>query len=463
MVTRAGARRISGSAPVFPDRRPNQGNPRWCLPSVKVRLGGVSETSVEHTIRDVWVTRPRRRAGEGKIAGVAAAIGRRYAIDPVLVRVAFVVITLFSGAGALLYLLGWLLLPAETDQASAAGSVVGRGRGSMSAALTIVLVLLLIPAAGAVFGGRPSGVLALAVAVGALVLLHRSRAALGELPGSSPPAATRSPGTPHTVQATGEPAAPRAPVTAPGTPVTTTPAPNTTTDGADRPAPPAWDPLGAAPFAWDLPEPSEPAPTTPARGTRSKVTPITLGLALLTGGIAVAFSPALSAAQIAALLLGVVGLGLVVGSLIRGGRGLILVAVPLALLTWVLQATPASGFRVGGSYWAPVTAAQVQPRYAVTLGNARLNLTGLRLADGQNVATSVAVGIGQTHVILPPNVDVQVSCQTQIGQVDCLGRSGSGHPSRVDVTDNGPDGPGGGKLVLNVHSGVGQVHVERES
>jgi phage shock protein PspC (stress-responsive transcriptional regulator) len=397
---------------------------------------GVREANVEHTVRDVWATRPHRRADDGKIAGVAAAIGRRYAIDPVLVRVVFVVATLFNGAGVLQYLLGWLLLPAEGDQASAAASVVGRGRTSMSATLTIVLVLLLIPATGVVFGGRASGVLALAAALGTLVLLHRSRATLGEIPGPPLPAAT---------------------------PDTATLAPNATTDGADRPAPPAWDPLGVAPFAWDLPEPSAPpAHATAPRGTRSKVTPITLGLALLTGGIALAFEPGLSATQIAALLLGVVGLGLVVGSLLQSGRGLILVAIPLALLTWVLQATPASGFKVGGSYWDPVMAAQVQPRYAVTLGNGRLNLTGLRL-DGQTVTTSVAVGIGETHVILPPNVDVQVSCQTLLGEVDCLGQTGSGYPSRVDVTDNGPDGPSGGKLVLDVHSGVGQVHVERGS
>ncbi len=400
---------------------------------------------------DFWATRPHRRAGEGKIAGVAAAVGRRYAIDPVLVRVAFVVATLFSGVGMLLYLLGWLLLPAETDQASVAGSVGRRGRGALSAVLTIVLVALLVPATRAVFGGRASGVLTLAVAVGALVLLHRSRAALGEIPGSFAPA--EPPGT----------AAPD--TTTPGAvaPDTATPAPNTTTDGAGRPAPPAWDPLGVAPFAWDLPEPSAPpAHPTPPRGARS-VTPVTLGLALLTGGIAVAFAPGLAAAQVAALLLGVVGLGLVVGSLLRGGRGLIFLAIPLALLTWVLQVTPTSGFKVGGSHWDPVTTAQVQPRYAVTLGNGRLDLTGLRLADGQTVTTSVAVGIGETHVILPPKVDAQVSCQTLIGEVDCLGRTGSGHPSRVDVTDNGPDGPGGGKLVLNVHSGVGQVHVDRES
>ena len=102
-------------------------------------------------------------------------------------------------------------------------------------------------------------------------------------------------------------------------------------------------------------------------------------------------------------------------------------------------------------------------RYAVALGNARLDLTGLRLANGQTVTTHVTVGIGQTHVIVPPNVDVQMSCQTQIGQVHCLGRRGSGYPARVTVTDLGPDGPGGGTLILDARSGVGQIHVRRGS
>jgi phage shock protein PspC (stress-responsive transcriptional regulator) len=396
----------------------------------------VSDINVQDTARDFWATRPRRRANDRKVAGVAAAIGRRYAIDPVLVRVAFVVATVFGGSGLLLYLLGWLLLPVEGDQASGAERMFGRGRSSMSAALTIVLVVLLIPATGAVLGGRASGVLGLLIALGALVLLHSSRAALGEIPGMP----RSSPTTPAPTEPAGTPARDTA---------------------ADQPVPPAWDPLGAAPFAWDLPEPSAPpAPATPPRGARSKVTPITLGLALLAGGLAVAFAPGLSAAGIAALLLGVVGLGLVVGSFMQSGRGLILLAIPLALLTWVLHAAPAAGFKVGGSYWDPATVAEVQPHYAVTLGNGRLDLTGLQLSQGQIVRTSVNVGVGETHVILPPNVDAQVSCQSQVGQVDCLGRAGS---DRVDVTDNGLDGPGGGKVILDVHAGVGEVHVERAS
>ncbi|MGH3924736.1 MAG: PspC domain-containing protein, partial [Pseudonocardiaceae bacterium] len=231
----------------------------------------------------------------------------------------------------------------------------------------------------------------------------------------------------------------------------------------DQRDPPAWDPLGVAPFAWDLPEPSSgPAPDVPpARKHRSKITPITLGIALLTGGIALVFSPGLLAAHLAALLLGVVGLGLVAGSLLQGGRGLILVAIPLALLTWLLQAAPVSSFKIGHGRWSPATATQVQPRYEVTLGNGRLDLSGLRLTQGEVVTTSVAVGMGQAEVILPPNIDAQVNCQAQIGDVDCLGARDSGIPSRETATDNGLDGPGGGRLILDVHAGIGNIDVER--
>jgi phage shock protein PspC (stress-responsive transcriptional regulator) len=408
----------------------------------------VSGINVQHTMPGFWATRPRRRSDDRKIGGVAAAIGRRYAVDPVLVRVAFVMATMFSGMGVLLYLLGWLLLPAEGDQASAAESLLGRGRSSMSPTLTFVLILLLILilATVAVVGVSASNVLGLAVAAGALVLLHRSRAGLGKVPHPA-----GSDGVPERTQ---------------GTPVGNMPATNVEAGSADQPAPPAWDPLGVAPFAWDLPEPS-PAPpdTPPARGHRSKITPITLGLALLTGGIASVFWPALPTAHIAALLLGMVGLGLVAGALLQGGRGLILIAVPLALLTWVLQAAPASGFTMGENVrWNPVTTAQVQPRYEVTMGHGRLDLSGLQWEPGRTGTISVAARMGHIDVILPPNVDAQVSCRTQVGQINCLNVTNSGRfPALVNTTDNGPDGPGGGRLVLDVHTGVGNINVERGS
>src|SRR2546429_9558203 len=70
----------------------------------------MNTTEVHGTLREMWETRPARPRDDRKVAGVAAGIARRYDIDPVLVRVGFVVAA-FSGIGAALYVAGWILLP----------------------------------------------------------------------------------------------------------------------------------------------------------------------------------------------------------------------------------------------------------------------------------------------------------------------------------------------------------------
>jgi phage shock protein PspC (stress-responsive transcriptional regulator) len=52
-----------------------------------------------------------RRTDNKLIAGVASGIADALGIEPVLVRIAFVVLTAFGGMGAWLYVLGWLVLP----------------------------------------------------------------------------------------------------------------------------------------------------------------------------------------------------------------------------------------------------------------------------------------------------------------------------------------------------------------
>jgi len=47
------------------------------------------------------------------IAGVCAGIARRYGLDPKAVRIVFVLSCLLPGPQVLIYLLLWLLMPAE--------------------------------------------------------------------------------------------------------------------------------------------------------------------------------------------------------------------------------------------------------------------------------------------------------------------------------------------------------------
>jgi phage shock protein PspC (stress-responsive transcriptional regulator) len=47
------------------------------------------------------------------LAGVCGGFGEYFGIDPVLVRVGWVILSLASGAGVLLYLASWVLIPKE--------------------------------------------------------------------------------------------------------------------------------------------------------------------------------------------------------------------------------------------------------------------------------------------------------------------------------------------------------------
>jgi phage shock protein C len=47
------------------------------------------------------------------IAGVAGGLGEYLHIDPVVVRIIFIILTVFSGSGILLYLVMWLVMPDE--------------------------------------------------------------------------------------------------------------------------------------------------------------------------------------------------------------------------------------------------------------------------------------------------------------------------------------------------------------
>ncbi len=71
------------------------------------------------------------------VAGVCAALARATNTDPVLWRVVLAVLGFFGGVGVLLYLVGWLVIPAEGDTASPIESLLGQGRSGM-APLSIV-------------------------------------------------------------------------------------------------------------------------------------------------------------------------------------------------------------------------------------------------------------------------------------------------------------------------------------
>jgi phage shock protein C len=57
----------------------------------------------------------RRSRTDRVIAGVCGGVGRYLGVDPVLIRVALVVLAIVGGGGILLYILGWILIPEEKE------------------------------------------------------------------------------------------------------------------------------------------------------------------------------------------------------------------------------------------------------------------------------------------------------------------------------------------------------------
>ena len=70
------------------------------------------------------------RTREGRVvAGVCAGLAAYFGIDPTLVRLAFALFTIFGGAGVLLYLVAWIVIPEDDgDGSSIAESFVSKRR-----------------------------------------------------------------------------------------------------------------------------------------------------------------------------------------------------------------------------------------------------------------------------------------------------------------------------------------------
>ena len=68
----------------------------------------------------------RRRTSDRVIGGVAGGLGDYFNVDPLLIRIGFVGLMLFGGAGVVLYVIAWLLVPIDGQDVSPVEAVVRR-------------------------------------------------------------------------------------------------------------------------------------------------------------------------------------------------------------------------------------------------------------------------------------------------------------------------------------------------
>jgi phage shock protein PspC (stress-responsive transcriptional regulator) len=79
-----------------------------------VNMNGVNGKRLERSVKGRW------------LAGVCAGIADYFDIDPVLIRVVFVVTAFMGGVGLVGYVAGWALMPEQGESASIAEKFVNK-------------------------------------------------------------------------------------------------------------------------------------------------------------------------------------------------------------------------------------------------------------------------------------------------------------------------------------------------
>lgn len=423
------------------------------------------------------------------IAGVCTGLGRATRLDPLLFRILLAVLVFFGGAGLLLYLIAWLLLPQDGDTASPVESLIGRGRASMRPVLTVLLGCAAVAVGVVTISSGTRMLLLIGLAgVGLAFVLRSSHRTVGDAGfGTGPDYAT----TPEQAQRPTAPPAPQqftthAPPAAPAPPATeqTVPLPATgvTADApVPPPTPPVFTPVAPAgstePYAPHGPFAAPPPPPPPVRKPKRKrersiLGRLTLSVAILATGALLLVGAATRLHAVSpyfAVPLLVIGLGLVIGAFLGRARWLIWLGLPLAFLLGVGTIIDTDGPSrptpdVIRQNWTPRLVDEVPPTYYVDPGRtARLDLRQLTFLPADRISTSVEASSGDVKVKLPRNVDVTINTTLGLGHQNVLGDEAEGVQLRRTKTDYGPDGPGGGQVTLNISMDNGNVEVDREA
>jgi phage shock protein PspC (stress-responsive transcriptional regulator) len=365
-------------------------------------------------IRDLGRIR-RTRGADRKVAGVAGGLARHLDIDPIILRVAFVVLVFFGGAGLLLYGACWLLLP-EDGSVSAPLSLDDRNRSIALVVIGAISALLVLGDSIGQFGFPwPLAVVAL-VALLVLVFLDRDRR----------PTPTAPP-VPHVPDpATG--------AFAPAAPGTTVPVATTY-----------------------LPRPRNPRRRGPILFW------FTMALAAL--GVGVLGILDLAGAPVAdpaypALIVGTCGVMLLVGAFYGRAGGLIFVGLVAAFA--LSLATIAQ--RVDGADISrhPLASADVPSSLDTSAGEIVLDLTDVQdLAglDGKHV--ELDSDIGRIEVIVPAGLSVQVDANVDgPGHLELFGDDRGG----IGISDeiHHDAGPGTPELSIDAAVSVGEITIYEE-
>ena len=377
-------------------------------------------------------TNELRRGVDGRlIGGVAAGLGRRFSINPWWFRIAFIVLSLFGGLGILLYAVGWLLIPDEGVEEP----LIGQWISGLDTTNTPMMVGIgLIAVAGLIvlanFDVVSGNLLLAALLLVVGVLLYR-----GDIGGSK-----RGDG-PDGPDDGGE--------DVPQDTVVDTLVETETEDAG-----------GGEPPEQTVPTPP---PEEPPRESKpgSILGQLTVAATLIAvGGLAL-----LDAAGIlypgfvhyVALTLGVVGAGLLVGTLFGRARWLIVIGlllIPVLVFASVVPNWTFSG-ETGEVFINVTSTEEIETEYEMAAGSLHVDLSDIELAEGAAPRqVDVSIGAGEIRIDVPRDVPVHVEASLGVGVIDLFGddRAGIG----VDATADTGTPPA---LLINAEAGFGSIVV----
>lgn len=360
------------------------------------------------------ITDMRRSSDDRIVAGVCAGAARYLNIDPVIVRVVLAVLTVAGFAGIILYAAAWVLLPAEGEDRSLAADWFRLDRNEEQVrvvGLVVALVLAGLAIIGdnswAWWGGAPWWLLPAGLLYWFFVARPRRRR---ERRDPQPP------------------------------PVTTT-----GPDGARTAVPPP-------------PLPPRPRPRRSPALTLLVVS--VTAIALAATRIWSEYHRDVPTTAYLAIALGIVGLGLLVGTVVGNGGPLIGIGALLAIALAIGSVLPSG--RIGEQDPTPTSAADVESRYTHGIGLLELDLT--QVADPDSLlgrSTEVDSGVGLVRIVVPDGLPVRVDAHVRAGEIDLFGRTADG--TDVSLTDSDRTGTTPGTATrafdIEVDHRVGRIEV----
>jgi phage shock protein PspC (stress-responsive transcriptional regulator) len=453
------------------------------------------------------------------IAGVAGGIGAHFNVDPILVRIAFVLLALADGIGVIGYLAAWALIPKEGEVHSPAEVAMAKvSKEGESRNNTWIWIVILGIAGVLILANMERWDWGAGVVIWALILIGAGawlyRQDIEGRPGPdgdfpNPPPSPEPPPRPSNLPVVRPDTAPV--VDMPNPPAGPVAATETATGDVIvervEPPPEDYDPPDGGGASLVVPDPGATSDPPPSSGTgasatsatapltgppvfppggpatrvtratavrtrrpRSHLGRYTFAVALVVVGVAALMENAgtldLSGIQYGGLVLATIGAGLLVGTFFGRSRLLILaglVLLPLMFATNLLGGWFGVPLRAGAGdrFFSPATVQEVRNNYELTAGALNLDLTEMQWGS-QPVEIRATVGFGEVNVLVPDGVDVDVEGRATVGAVSVFDEERAGFGVRL-VRDADLRPADSALLVLDLRTVAGQVEVARSA